>query len=348
MALQTLLWLAALWGTIALVGCSSEFGPAFEHDRGDGESQPVLDAGDDVANPGADVVDREGDVEDADLSQVYPMEVLVMFMDINAEFATPVDIELNGTVYEYWGRDQDDPIWDSTFHNARGQILEIDGPLIDIRFDPDQLIVDGLNNHGFGHFNYRVQQRHGDTDLSSLSSDQESIDFWGHAHEGREIHWARNGFDDTFSPNPTFYELEVPPQWSESAKIAIFVAGHGRHHPAFGDDEHPANPDPPECAESLAECAGECVNLDEDPRYCGGCTISCGNDQICASGNCVIDPAQVVTEILVIFVEPGQSFDLPLHCFFDFPRQIIAEALKVFFSFSQNEQDGACDVRPTA
>ena len=316
-----------------VLGCSSEPDPVGNDD------QPVVDAGEDTTSSpvtdtspaidGGDATENTGgatdaqdatadtdsaadvDIEDsgpdgdADPPPGEPMEVLVMFLGANFEFPTPVDIELNGEVYEYWGREQDDPIWDSEVQNARGQILEIDGPLTEIRFDPDQLTVDGLNNHGFGAFGYRVQQRHPDTDLSALSSDEESINFWAHAYDGNQVHWLRNGYDDTFAPNPTFYEFDVPLEWTQTGKMAILVAGHGEHHPYFGEDEHPVaddeEPEPDECDQNLTDCGGECVNLDDNPNYCGDCDISCGNNQVCVNGTCEDDTAEVVTEVLVFF-----------------------------------------------
>ena len=37
-----------------------------------------------------------------------------------------------------------------------------------------------------------------------------------------------------------------------------------------------------ECADGLGECSGACVDLDSDPRNCGGCGITC--DGACVLG----------------------------------------------------------------
>ena len=183
--------------------------------------------------------DAELDTPDVNQEPAEPVDVLVLFLDTGFEMTTPVDIKLNDTWYEYHGIGETDPIWNSALFNARGHILTLDEPLTQVEFDAEQISVDGLNNHGFGHFNYTVQKRHPDTDLTALSGDPESPDYWGYAYEDSMITVARNGYNDTFYPDPEFYQLEVVQEWSNSGKMAVFIGGHGRHHPGFGPDEHP-------------------------------------------------------------------------------------------------------------
>ncbi len=193
-------------------------------------------ASSDVRN---DVGNDAGQGPGEDDTEVESVEVLVMFLDTGFEMTTPVDIRLNGSWYHYEGLNISDPIWNSSLLNARGHIVTLEEPLTHVEFDPDQLIVEGLNNHGFGFFNYTVQKRHPDTDLTSLSTDPDDFNYWASDYEHSSVLWARNGYDDTFEPSPTFYDLEVPAEWSDSGKMTIYGGGHGRNHPGLGPDEHP-------------------------------------------------------------------------------------------------------------
>ncbi|MFW5966605.1 MAG: hypothetical protein ACOCV2_03755, partial [Persicimonas sp.] len=47
---------------------------------------------------------------------------------------------------------------------------------------------------------------------------------------------------------------------------------------AGGDDECPAY---------HADCGGECIPVSSDPDNCGGCGVSCGEDEACSGGECV-------------------------------------------------------------
>ncbi len=46
------------------------------------------------------------------------------------------------------------------------------------------------------------------------------------------------------------------------------------------------------CSQGQTLCEGHCVNLQQDPKYCGSCVVSCGGDTpFCSSGMCVNDCA---------------------------------------------------------
>ncbi len=49
----------------------------------------------------------------------------------------------------------------------------------------------------------------------------------------------------------------------------------------------------PACAESRRCCAGQCVNLANDPRHCGNCGHECTGDTYCGGGQCVTPPCSV-------------------------------------------------------
>jgi len=187
-----------------------------------------------------------------DVVEVASVEVLVMFLDTNFDYATPVDILLNGERHRFFGLEQGDTVWESSLLNARGVVIEVDGPLHTVAFDPEQIHVDGLNIHGFGLFNYVVQKRHPDARIHELSLDSESLEHWSTAYDGFQIQWSRLGWSDgvneVLESNPEFYELSLSPSWSDTGKVSILVGGRGRHHPGYGPDEHPGDdstdPDP--------------------------------------------------------------------------------------------------------
>lgn len=52
-----------------------------------------------------------------------------------------------------------------------------------------------------------------------------------------------------------------------------------------GDDDGSI---PPECPDD--ECDGQCVNTDNDPRYCGSCERACARTELCEAGECVEAP----------------------------------------------------------
>ncbi|MFU8805927.1 MAG: hypothetical protein ACNA8W_19090, partial [Bradymonadaceae bacterium] len=110
----------------------------------------------------------EEDEHPAQEEQPDSVEVLVMFADTDFAFSTPVDIELNGQRHQFFGREQDDPLWTTSLLDARGIVLELEGPLTRVAFDPEQIRVEGLNVHGYGLFNYVIQKRHPDADLHQL------------------------------------------------------------------------------------------------------------------------------------------------------------------------------------
>lgn len=192
-------------------------------DVGDGQDEP------DVGMPG-DVV-----------------KVLIMFLDKDFAFATPVDIELNGQRHQFFGLEQDDPIWETSQGDARGVVVEVEGPLETVAFDPDQIRVEGLNIHGYGLFNYIVQKRHPDAEIDQISLDPDSLEYWAKAYDGYQIQWSRLGYsdgeDEVLVSNPEFYELDLSPDWSDTGKISILIGGRGHHHPAYGPDEHPYDED---------------------------------------------------------------------------------------------------------
>ncbi len=206
-------------------------------DHLDATDDPIPNLPDTESDTGSDV----GTEEPTDQS----VEVLVMFLDTDFELGNPVDIQINGTWYDYQGRTIDDPIWDTHLGNSRGHIISLDEPLEEVQFDPDQLIVDGLNNHGFGFFLYRVQKRHPDTDLTVIDTDPDSVNYWDTGYDGFDTSWVRNGFNDTFAPDPLFYERTFVEELSDSGKVIIYIAGQGRNHPGLGDDEHPVADDDP-------------------------------------------------------------------------------------------------------
>jgi hypothetical protein len=45
-----------------------------------------------------------------------------------------------------------------------------------------------------------------------------------------------------------------------------------------------------ECRAALAQCGGECVDLDRDPRHCGACDNACAGGQACVLGACALAP----------------------------------------------------------
>lgn len=47
------------------------------------------------------------------------------------------------------------------------------------------------------------------------------------------------------------------------------------------------NPQP--CPGSLDECTGQCVDTNSDPRFCGGCSVSCRAGEVCLGGTCGVD-----------------------------------------------------------
>jgi len=182
--------------------------------------------------------DALSDAPDAHTDPIV-VDVLIMFLDTGVELGTPVDVMLNETWYRFLGVGIDDELWDSQLLNARGLVVRLDEPLASLRFDRDQIHVDGLNNHGFGLFNYVVQRRSRDTNLRNLDVDPDSTNFYAGGDEGYTLLRARNGFNETFAPNPQFYELELDTSWSNTGQIAIRIGGHGRNHPSYGPDEHP-------------------------------------------------------------------------------------------------------------
>ena len=250
-----------------MVNCSSELDSTSGRDDAGWEedaTNTAEDSGDDdtTASDRSDTGGDSGDTGDSDSGESNsgdtgvndtdvgdtvdsePVDVLVMFLDTGFEFTTPVDIKLNGTWHHFQGRDSSDPIWDSSLNNARGQIITLDEPLTHIEFDPDQLIVDGLNNHGFGFFNYTLQKRHPDTDLGDLSTEAGDPNYWNDPYQDLTTTRARNGYDDIFDPDPYFYDLNLAVEWSDSGKMILYIGGHGRDHPAYGPNEHPEADDP--------------------------------------------------------------------------------------------------------
>jgi hypothetical protein len=219
------------------------------------EDVGIDDNQEDISGSDQDDPDELTDIDEPDAGQgetgedqdsgVEPdtVEVLVMFLDADFAYATPVDIELNGQRHEFFGLEKDDPTWTTSLLDARGVVLEVEGPLSSVAFDPQQLKVDGLNVHGYGLFNYVIQKRHPDADLHHLSRDPGSLEHWSTAHDNDQIQWSRLGYSDgqqeVFDPDPEFYEIGLSPDWSDTGKISILVGGRGHHHPAFGPDEHP-------------------------------------------------------------------------------------------------------------
>lgn len=47
-------------------------------------------------------------------------------------------------------------------------------------------------------------------------------------------------------------------------------------------------PEAGSCDSGKTQCAGVCVDLDKDPRYCGGCGVACDTGQVCSRGACVV------------------------------------------------------------
>ncbi|WP_437968451.1 MXAN_6577-like cysteine-rich protein [Sorangium sp. So ce260] len=63
------------------------------------------------------------------------------------------------------------------------------------------------------------------------------------------------------------------------------------------------------CAPGLEECGGRCVDLDNNPRHCGGCGEKCPDDQLCEDGACRCDVGLEACD--------GGCADLskdPMHC----------------------------------
>ena len=75
------------------------------------------------------------------------------------------------------------------------------------------------------------------------------------------------------------------------------------------EEEEPASL---ECDGELTECGEECVDTDMDRDHCGACGDPCGNNEICVAGGCELDPAEVVTQVLVIFLGPSWGFGHPV------------------------------------
>lgn len=208
-----------------------------------GNDQDVPDELTNLDEPDVDEADTREDQDPVEEVEPDTVEVLIMFLDKDFAYANPVDIELNGQWHQFFGLEKDDPIWTTSLLDARGVVLEVEGPLSSVAFDPQQLQVEGLNIHGYGLFNYIIQKRHPDADLYQLSLDPESLEHWSTAHDDYHIQWSRLGYSDghqeVFDPGPQFYELELSPAWSNTGKLSILVGGRGHHHPSFGPDEHP-------------------------------------------------------------------------------------------------------------
>jgi hypothetical protein len=47
----------------------------------------------------------------------------------------------------------------------------------------------------------------------------------------------------------------------------------------------------PQCMPDETSCDDICVDADVDPDHCGGCGITCDDDEICVAGDCVESPA---------------------------------------------------------
>ncbi len=217
-----------------------------DEDIGNGQDEPDEDVGNEQDEPEEDV-ENGADEPEVDVSGDV-VEVLIMFVDKDFAFATPVDIELNGQWHHFFGLEQDAPVWETSLLDARGVVVEVEGPLNTVAFDPDQIRVEGLNIHGYGLFNYVVQKRHPDAEIGQLSQDPDSLEHWATAYDGHQIQWSRLGYSDgeeeVLISNPEFYELELSSSWSDTGKISILIGGRGHHHPAYGPDEHPYDDDP--------------------------------------------------------------------------------------------------------
>lgn len=151
-------------------------------------------------------------------------QVLVHFGEknhnwIGAHGANAIDVNINGKWYNFLNRPQNDPIWDMEVSGSRGKIIYLNEPVRSVELDPNQIIRDGAENHGFGFFGMKVGASP-DIDLTAL--DGHSVFEW---HDSMGVQLQRHATNgNTNAPNPTFYKKSIPSSWNATKKFKILLS----------------------------------------------------------------------------------------------------------------------------
>lgn len=168
-----------------------------------------------------------------DIPPGQKMKVLITFVGLSHDWTPPIDVMINGEWFHFYRRSQNSSLWNQKLHGSRGQIVEVNAPVKNVRFKLDQI-------HDSNHksFNYKLGAVFPDVDMTIQNDNQpESPNYWASWFRIYGNNYPQNPKDfvelaDHVSAIGTlsgkivvpFYEYEnIPASWSQTGQFRIIV-----------------------------------------------------------------------------------------------------------------------------
>ena len=148
--------------------------------------------------------------------------VRILFYGKNHSYKPPIDIMINGVWYDF------SIAMDVKFriNQAVGTLIHVDAPITSIALAKRQIHNPNLNEGGFGWTNIKY---------GAVPANDEMLDvndsFWSRWVHGKANHTAHWGDLNRSTPDPEFYKIDVPNEFNDSGKFAIYVSGYGENRP---------------------------------------------------------------------------------------------------------------------
>lgn len=167
--------------------------------------------------------------------------ILVMFSPntlANSGTSTgAVDVNVNGTWY-YFSSSYAPTA--SLYGVGTGVVININAPLTYFALNPNQIRTSGLNNDCYGLTTIKMMKKHPEFNPNHVNGDPGSVSYWASSHNSKGQLFERGSINYMLDEqNPTFYQQQVPADWSNSGKFMFWIEGVGVNHTNYNTNINP-------------------------------------------------------------------------------------------------------------
>ena len=163
------------------------------------------------------------------------IQLLVMFSPstlVNSGTPTgAVDLNVNGTWYNFSKDFQPTSFLQGV---GEGVVLNVPNPITYLALRQNQIRKSGLNNDCYGFTTLKFMQKHPDFKPNNVSPTHGDPSYWADSHNGKGQLVERGSINYLLDvDNPTFYQQQIPADWSDSKKFMVWIDGVGVNHQGY-------------------------------------------------------------------------------------------------------------------